>query len=292
MAKGKRKKRKEEAEKPDPFLALGLKALEYARNNVATVVFGGLVVVGGVSLALYWPQLEKQRELDASRGLYEADKILEAASPMAGLSFAFSEPSAEDLEKAVGIYEKVAQEHSGTAASRRALLSLGDAYMKLAEQSNRQEAADYQQKAADAYQRAVARVSPEERYYALNGLGSAREAQEDFAGAADAYRQIVDDTEVAYRDTAALDLARVLALGGRSGEARAVLESFEQDYPSSSLKETAKVRLLLMSNDGLVSEEAADAATDDGESSELSAAATGDEAADPPADRDVAEDAE
>ena len=246
--KSRKKKRREEAEKPDAFLSIGLKALEFAKNNVATVVFGTLLIMAGVAFALYWPTLEHQREMEAATALYEAEKLLESSSPMAGLSFMMSEPKKEDLEKALEIYAKVVAEHPGTAASRRALLAEGDAYMTLATLGNKQEAADYHAKAQESYEAAAAKATAGERPYALSGLASAREALGDYAGAAEAYKRVIDDTSNPYRDTAALDLARALAKDNQTAAAREVLEDFEEDFPSApaTLKSAAKAQLLLL----------------------------------------------
>lgn len=246
--KSRKKRRKEEAEKPDPFLNFGLKALDYTKNNLATVIFGGVLVMAAVAFALYWPTLKAQREERAATALYEAEQLLDTGSGMAGLQFMVAEPKKEDLEKAIEIYQKVIAEHSGTAAARRAMLLEGDAYMTLAEKANRQEAADYYAKAEESYNAAVSKAAAGERAYALSGLGSAREALNDFGGAADAYRRIVDDEGNPYRDTSALDLARALAKDNQIAQARDVLESFEEDFPSapSTLKESAAAQLLLL----------------------------------------------
>ena len=134
----KKKKKTQDAAKPDPFMTLGGQGLEYARNNIAVVGLFCILLVAGAAFALYWPQLKEQRELEAATKLLEAASLLKDANPIAGLGFSFGEPKPEDLKKALEVYERVAKEHPGMAAGRRALVSAGDANLKLAKQASKQ----------------------------------------------------------------------------------------------------------------------------------------------------------
>lgn len=226
---------KRDLKTPDEFLTLGSRAAQYVAENAAMVIGGTLVVLLLIAAGFGWIHQQHLREVEASARLFEGDQLLggsDANARLLGMSFPTT-VSDESRRKALEAFEQVAKDYPGSAGARHARLKMGDVRLDLGE---------YDAAIAE-YEQAVPGGSKEDVYYAQNGIGHALEAKQAWDDAAAAYRRVVDDDRQVMRDIATLDLARVLIRAGKNEEARALLSTFGEKFPESSLKDDATKEL-------------------------------------------------
>lgn len=227
---------KRELKAPDEFLSTGTRVAQYVAENAAMVIGATLLALVAIALAFAWFHQQTEREVEASGKLFQGEKLLtgsDVTSRMLGMAFPGT-ASDEDKKKALEAFDKVAADYPGTAAARRARLRAGDVHMQLGNYDA----------AILSWEQALAGAGPEETYYARNGIGHAFEAKRSWDDAASAYRKIADDESIATRDTATIDLARVLGLAGKAEEGRTILSKFAEKFPESALKDTAEKELI------------------------------------------------
>jgi tetratricopeptide (TPR) repeat protein len=226
---------KQQLKKPDEFLTWGSKAMEFVAGNAWMVGAGALVTLLLIASVFGWLHNRDVRELEASGKLAAGDKILQGnTQTFQGMRIpGLTEPSDDDLKKAVAIFDEVAKDYPGSKAERRAHLLAGDAYLKMKAWDD----------SAAAYDKASGGDAVD-RYYAMSGRGHALEGKGAFDDAAGAYRKIADDKSSNFlRDQASLDLARVLVAAGKKDEARDVLGKFAVEFPDSQWKDDAAAKL-------------------------------------------------
>jgi tetratricopeptide (TPR) repeat protein len=224
---------KRDLKTPDEFMNWGSRAAQYVAENAAFVIGTTIVLLLVIAGGFGWMHQQKQREVEASGKLYEAEKLLAGDG---GSMFGMVLPGTvkdEDKRKAIEVLDKVAADYDGLAAARRARLKAGDVHLELGEYDA----------AIAAYEKALPGAASEEIFYAQSGMGRAYESKKAWDDAASAYRKIVEDDLGVMRDLATLDLARVLIKSDKKEEARVLLSSFGEKFKDSSLKNDAEKEL-------------------------------------------------
>ncbi len=154
--------------------------------------------------------------------------------PLPGVQGPFF-PSDEARQRAiVDAAQKVLAAHPGTGAAQLAALALGDAHSKL-------RAWDPAKAAYEQFLKAAPQ-NDSLRFGALEGLAIAEEAKGNVDAAVAAYDRLGREVP-AFGDRADLERARLLALAGKTADAKAILAAFGDRHKDSLLTAEASERL-------------------------------------------------
>jgi len=194
------KVRRKDLRKPDEFETLTGQAVDWAQQNrpVVFAIAGVAIVVALVALGV---------------ARWRSSRNESAATMFVGAQAAFAESNWTDAAQR---FTDVAEEYPGAPFGRLAKLYRAHALARQGDHAA----------AATAYGEYVASDPPTEylRQEALLGLGHAKEAGGDTAGALEAYTQ-AGALGGPYRTEALLAAGRLQAASGHANEARAVYES-------------------------------------------------------------------
>jgi tetratricopeptide (TPR) repeat protein len=222
---------------PDRFQVGVQRFLEWASARGRSLMLAlAILVLVGVAAAVIAGTRSSQRAA-AGGALYQAlDDAAGAISsvPLPGVDRKIY-PTPEARARAVlDAANRVRREHPGTRAAMTAALVAADAELTLR---------DYEPAIGD-FQAYLASAPPDDslRFFALDGLARAQEGKGELAAAAQSFARAGQEAPE-FRDRAALDQARVLALAGKQEEARKILADFPTEYADSPLKGEAQQRL-------------------------------------------------
>lgn len=228
---------RKDMKEPDKFQQAATEAAGWIAQRRRHVVIAGAVVVGAVVLLAVVAAVNAGREERAGAAAADLLDTMSgeiSAVPLPGLPGPFF-PTEEARQRAViDAAQKVIAGHAGTGAARIALLALGDAHYRLKAWDD----------AKAAYERFLADAPREDslRFGALEGIALAEEAKGSLDGAAATYERLGKEVP-AFSDRADLERARVLALAGKTADAKAILASFGDRHKESLLTADASERL-------------------------------------------------
>jgi len=212
------KVRRKDLRKPDEFETLTGQAVDWAQTHRSFVIGAGAVVVAVALVALGVGRWRASRNESAAIAFATAQASFEAGQ--------FG-PAGQGFMQA-------AEDYPGTPFGRLAKLYRAHALARQGESSD----------AATAYGEYLAGTPDTEylRQEGLFGLGHAKEASGDAAGALDAFTQ-AGALNGPYRTDALLGVARLQDAAGHAAEARAIYDVLLKDAADDELKALLTAKL-------------------------------------------------
>jgi tetratricopeptide (TPR) repeat protein len=203
---------------PDEFQTLTGQVGEWAQThrNLLAGVGAAVLALGTVALGVGW---------------YRAR---ESAAAGARFQSALNDFEAARFAPAVEEFTGLGRDYPGTSFGRLATLYRGHALARQGDAAG----------AATAYTEYLASSPPTEylRQEALNGLGSAREASGDKAGALDAYGQAAA-IDGPFRMQAQLAMARLQELAGQPDKAREIYLAILKESPGGYVRALLETKI-------------------------------------------------
>jgi hypothetical protein len=252
MAKMTRK----EMKGPDEFLAATQEFWDWVIENRRPISLAAAGVLGlGLSVALAsWGLENRHHERGAllSRALEAASKpVVNATNPSTTPpgEREFYDNEEEKMKVAREALQKAIDEdpssEAGLTATLRLAKLLADA-PRAAPGSGDAPAPATQDEAAQLYERWLQNAPRDsaQRLFALEGLGYAKEAQGDLAGARAAFARL--STEAAAPERAAYQAARLLEKEGKKDEAEKAYRALAKEFPEHEVATEALTRLDLL----------------------------------------------
>jgi tetratricopeptide (TPR) repeat protein len=216
MAKGRKISRKELLKKPDEFITLSTRTLNWVKDNVQKVIWIGSVVVF-LLIGYFGYSAYQSRQERLSHEKY------------------FSSLEITDAEKRLKKLEEVANDFPRTKAASDSRVTVGHLY--------------YQKKdfprAISAYQAALTYggFPPAFKTLILENLAYALEQKGDFQQAAKTFSELAQGKENFLKEDVLLSLARVYQKMGKSQEAKSTYQTFLKSFPKSIYASMVKERL-------------------------------------------------
>jgi tetratricopeptide (TPR) repeat protein len=228
---------RKDMKEPDKFQQAAGQAAGWVasrRRQVLLAVGAALALVVLLAIVFAVRQASSQKVGEAVSHVLETASGTISAVPLPGDPGPFY-PTEEARQRAVvGAADAVLAEHGGSDAALLALLAKADAHLKLREWDP----------AKGAYERFLAEADGDDslRFGAIEGLALVAEGQGNLDAAAEAYARLAKEVP-AFADRADLERARVLALAGKTDEARTILSAFGEAHKQSLLTTQASERL-------------------------------------------------
>lgn len=223
----KRKIGRKELKKPDEFITISGKIVNWCRDNLRVVTGVGVgvalvfIIAGGVLL------FRANREAKA-RDLYqEALTFLPTQS---------SESNGEaDYTRATAKLEEVQQHYSSTTVATNALVDLGNIYFQQQKYS----------KAVSCYSDFLQRADLTHPLHAqvLESLGETHEAQGSLQAALEVYRRLAEEGAPVYQAQAQLYLGRVYEAIGDKDKAMIHYDNYLNENPAPLFGEWIRTKL-------------------------------------------------
>jgi predicted negative regulator of RcsB-dependent stress response len=215
MAKKKKVSRKELLKKPDEFITLSTRTLNWAKDNYKIVILIGSAVI--LLAALYFGySAYRNRQERLSQEKY------------------FTALGNQDQEKKLKQLEEIIKDYSGTQASQSARVTAGNLYY---------DKKDYDQAIA-SYQSALkyGKFPPAFRTMIRENLAYAFEEKGDLAQAAKTLSTITQEGTFLKEDSL-MNLARVYQKMGKKEEAKAIYRTILNEFPHSVYRQIVQERL-------------------------------------------------
>jgi len=223
---------KKKLKEPDELVTLTQRAVLFAEAHAKKIVAAGVIVLVIVLGVVFYEMWDSKKEAEAGRKLSAALEVYQRVSSP------YREASAAEVKTALGGFDEVIKQFSGTASGKLALLYKGNLHFKLGEFDE----------AIKAYQAFLEKAGKERLYrlFGLEGLGYAYEGKKEYAKAIDAYQQIVALGETFQSGDAYLGLGRCYERLGKNQEAlenyRAYLKTVKKSETTNAV--LRKVSLL------------------------------------------------
>lgn len=207
MAGKKKISRKELLKKPDEFITLSTRTLNWAKENYLKVIFigSGLVLL----LILYFG--------------YSAYRIRQERL---GHEKYFSSLEITDPDKKIKQLEEIIRDYPGSKAAQYSRVTVGHLYYQKKDFS----------KAISSYQAALnnGKFSPALRTLILSNMGYAYEQKGDLPQAAKTLTEITQSQVNLLKEDSLLNLARLYQKMGKKAEAKTTYQTFLKSYPQSA----------------------------------------------------------
>jgi predicted negative regulator of RcsB-dependent stress response len=200
------KSNKELLKKPDEFITLSNKTLNWAKENYKTVIFGvsGIVVV---LLAYFgYSAYQSNRETVAHEKYFTTEEQTDKSQKQKEL-------------------EALIKNYPGTQGGHLSMVSAANSYYQNKDFS----------KAIESYQQALAKGNfpPEIVTLIKENLGYAFEEKGDYPSAVKTYSEIAQGQETFQKEEAMIGLGRVYQKMGKKEEAKKTYQEFIKAYPNS-----------------------------------------------------------
>jgi tetratricopeptide (TPR) repeat protein len=204
MVKGK-KITKKMLKEPDEFISLTQRAILFTEGHYKKIVIAGIIIVVIALGVVFFQMSEKKKEAEANQ------KLSSAIQNYQRVSSPYQEGSPGEVKKALGNFEQISKQYSGTSAGKFSLLYKGNIHLSSGEF----------EEAITAYQAYLAGIGDEKLYrlFGLEGLAYAHEGKKDYSKALDAFKQITALGETFELDDAYLGLGRCYERLGKNQEA-------------------------------------------------------------------------
>ena len=226
MAK-KRITRKELLKKPDEFLTLSNKIIEFISAHPRQLQYLGvgvaIVVVAYISGYFYLGHINEKGQEAYNKAYYT---LTEVKSP---------EPAPDTLRKSCELFENVIDEYGMSKIVRPAIAQV--AYVR------------FQNKKFDEaivlYKQFLEKVSGDFQYESLTNMALATcyEAKGDFQAAIESSNAILKVPDSSFKETALINLARLYRLDNNPEKADEFLKEFVQEYQNSPFLPMVKSHL-------------------------------------------------
>ena len=213
MAGKKRISRKELLKKPDEFITLSTRTLNWAKDNYLTVIIVGSALVLIISLYFGYSAYLNRQERQGHERYFSSQEI--------------SDPD-QKLKK----LEKIIREYPGTRAAQSARVTAGHLYYQKK---------DYA-RAVSSYQAALNKgvFSQSIKTLILGNLAYAYEQKGDLPQAAKTLSEIAQGQENLLKEESLLNLARVYQKMGKKAEAKTTYQTFLKSFPQSTYSSMVK----------------------------------------------------
>jgi tetratricopeptide (TPR) repeat protein len=219
MAKGKKISRKELLKKPDEFITLSSRIINWVRDHLSQTIWivSGVVFLGMIYFGYSAYQNRQERQAH--------EKF-------------FSIMELPDLETKIKKLEEIGKDFSGTKAAFDAQVTVGHLYYQKK---------DYN-RAAVAYQTALDKGNFPQVFRPLiqESLGYALEQKGDLQQAAKVFSEITGSKETLLKEDVFLSLARVYEKMKKTAEAKSTYQAFLKSFPKSIYASMVKERLARM----------------------------------------------
>lgn len=218
---------------PDAFQVTAGKAAGWATTHQKQIVWGVVAALGVLALGIGVNAWLDSRKNAAGGALYavlaDADGQISSVPLPGAVGPIFPTPEAQQ-RAVLARTEELRRDYGSTEAARTGGLAAAAAQMRLG-------AFDL---AIAEYEGYLAKSSPKDSlaFVAIEGIGYAKEAKGDAAGAIAAFERLQSQVP-ARADRAVIERARILARSGKVDEARKLLQSFPQEFKESQLRPEA-----------------------------------------------------
>jgi tetratricopeptide (TPR) repeat protein len=223
---------KRKLKEPDELVTLTQRALLFAEAHAKRIVAAGVIALAVVLGVVFYQMWDSKKEAEAGRQLSQAMEMYQRVSSP------YREASAAEVKVALGGFDELIKQFSGTASGKFALLHKGNLHLKLGELDE----------AIKAYQAFLDKAGNERLYrlFGLEGLGYAYEGKKEYAKAVDAYQQIIAMGETFQSGDAYLSIGRCYERLGKNQEALESYRAFLKTVKKSEMTNAVlrKVSLL------------------------------------------------
>jgi predicted negative regulator of RcsB-dependent stress response len=225
--------RKKLLREPDEFLSFSGKALQWSRENLRVILYAAAGVTAAVVAVVgFWAWLE-HREIQGAEAMAQAfGEYTRAVEGQAG---------PEELAQARRQLDQVVQEYGSTPAGLQARLALGDLLLEKGSYAEAEKLLAGLAEESDA--------PPEIIALAWHGLGVAREGQQRFSQAAQAYARARELAGPALAAMYLLDQARALEGAGQKARAAQLYREVLDQQEDSERRLQARARLVALGED-------------------------------------------
>jgi tetratricopeptide (TPR) repeat protein len=216
MAKGRKISRKELLKKPDEFITLSTRTLNWVKDNVPKVIWMGSGMILLVILYFGYSAYQNRQERLAHEKYFSSLEITDADKKLKNL-------------------DEIIKEYPRTKAATASWVTVGHLH--------------YQKKdfqgAVLAYQSALTKGNfpPAFKILILENLAYALEQKGDLPQAAKTFSEIAQGKENLLKEDALLSLARVYQKMGKPQEAKSTYQTFLKSFPKSIYVSMVKDRL-------------------------------------------------
>lgn len=216
MARTKRITKKDLLKKPDEFITLSTRILNWVKDNYQTVIWTGSGVVLLLVLLFGYSAYQNRQERIAHEKYFSSQELTDSGQKIKQL-------------------ERIVKDYSRTKAANTSWVTLGHLY--------------YQKKdfarAAWAFRSALnqGKFAPSFKVLILENLAYAYEQQGDLKKAAETFSEISQGKENLLKEDALLSLARVYQKMGKSQETKTAYQNFLKSFPKSMYAPMVKDRL-------------------------------------------------
>ena len=232
--------KKQELKKPDEFVSTMDQLAEAARTRARLLlaILGILILLGGAIGGFVWYSI--RQEQSASLLGIEAARYYHSASggPVESIPQGTGGPQslrAENLSKAVELYQQVVAQYPRTKTAALSRYYLGNSYLELGDYDN----------AISAYQVFIQRHPGSSFLVAMawQRLGYAYLAKGDLKQAETSFEAVANSQEAQNKDQSLFEIGRLREVQGRKQEAVPPYQEIVNKYPDSVLAAEAKARL-------------------------------------------------
>lgn len=231
MVKGK-KITKKQMKKPDEFMSLTSRAIDFSATHLKKIAFGGAAALVILLAIIGFEMWEGKKERDAAQSLNSALGLYQTVDA------ASREGSAADYKSLLEKFDQITRDFPGTSSGKLSLLYQGNIHLNLGEFDA----------AIKTYEAFLARMGGERLYalLALDGLGYAYEGKKEYERAIDNYRRMIAMGESFESGEAYLRLGSCYEKLGKSQEALENYKTFLKGEPKSLMRNVIlrKVSLL------------------------------------------------
>ena len=169
---------KKKVKEPDEFISTSDLIIRYVRDNYKNVTRISVAVLIIFFLSYGWFYYSREKEKDASHFFYQTEQLYKRSKG--------NQADKEQYNIALGRFEKILKEYSGTSSSVRALFYVGDCYYHLGDYDN---AIDYYTKFINE-----SRKGDYLRCFAFEGLGYCYEEKGNYEQALERFSKSMEES--------------------------------------------------------------------------------------------------
>jgi tetratricopeptide (TPR) repeat protein len=220
------KETKEILKKPDEFLTISAKVLQWAREHGRPVRYVGFAVAAAAVVFIAANTYLRYADRKGQDAYNKAYNAIAETNP--------SEKAKESVPDAVTLFEEVIKDHSLSGASDLALAQLAN--LKYREKNY--------DEAITLYRKFLDRMAGKTRYENLTklALSACYEAKADLKNALELLNSVRDYPLL--KETALWNLARLYRLSNETEKEKEALKQFAEEFTDSPFLPLAKARLL------------------------------------------------
>ena len=216
--------RKEMLKRPDEFMTLSSKAINYFKghkrlfNNLGMALFGLIIIYLGIYA--YTKYINKKGQEAFNTAYYYM------------INNTASDESEADMKKTEELFDKVREDYSLSKAARLALPEL--AYSKFEQQQYNEAIAEYEEY--------LSKITENDPYISLVrlSLSTCYEQKGEYDKAIEPLQEIMKGPDDFIKEQAMLNLARVYRLDNKPDKSNETLAQFKEKFPNSIFLDLAE----------------------------------------------------